>query len=546
MDVTDAWFQGRGPELAERNRTKEGFHNRHKVGIVLLCNQHGYPLRWKTLPGKRRDALCLADMVELIQDEPWIGETPLVCDRAMGNAKSIAKLVESRLRFLTATTRPEIGSFTDDLPWKHFCDLAPVGSDLTIEGEIRSAARIAESAGLQRVDDTLFFLDLGIRERVLTFERPSLDYSGAAWDPNELEGGASFVALARIFQERLDMKVHRNRSDLAEKEGLTRARVTQIMNTLRLDDQLQERVLLGEFGYVPERLLRDCVKHEGETEQRQLLEEHANKVRPARRTSPPGPPRRVGRHATNLRLVAYFNPQMFVEQRAAISRRRYQVHAFVDALNCRLRSVGRTRTKQSIQIELNREIARWKLLSVFESSVRPAIDNSTKEKYWKVVLRFDEAEWARRIKHSGFVLLVGHPDLPHTGDELVQLYRQKDTVEKDFQTIKDTVKLRPFYHHTDPKVRAHVTLCMLALLLERTIERTLQRTNLTKCRTAPACFEELRGCHLNLIQSDPAFDLAYVATEATEAQTALLRSLRMAALIDPEEIGGKIQPRSGI
>jgi hypothetical protein len=41
-------------------------------------------------------------------------------------------------------------------------------------------------------------------------------------------------------------------------------------------------------------------------------------------------------------------------------------------------------------------------------------------------------------------------------------------------------ELRPIYHHTDPKVRAHVTICRLALLLgikhlldERTMAKKL-------------------------------------------------------------------------
>ena len=105
MDVTDAWFEGRGPEMAERNRTKEGFRNRRKIGIVLVCNEHGYPLRWNVTPGRRRDPQCLEEMLALIQDEGWIGETPLICDRAMGRATSVAKLVQSGVRFLTATSR---------------------------------------------------------------------------------------------------------------------------------------------------------------------------------------------------------------------------------------------------------------------------------------------------------------------------------------------------------------------------------------------------------------------------------------------------------
>jgi len=136
---------------------------------------------------------------------------------------------------------------------------------------------------------------------------------------------------------------------------------------------------------------------------------------------------------------------------------------------------------------------------------------------------------------------VAHPDLPQTAEDVVGLYRQKDTVEKDFQTIKDTVKLRPLYHHTDPKVRAHVTLCMLALLLERTIDRRLKHSRLQT--TAVACFEELQTCHLNILSSYPGSEPVYVATEPTQEQRAILRSLRMLELIDPEEVAGHIQPR---
>lgn len=543
MDVTDAWFEGRGPEMAQRNRTKDGFRNRRKIGIVLVCNEHGYPLRWKTAPGKRRDPLCLEDMLSLIQEENWIDNVPLVCDRAMGRAKSVARLVESRLLFLTATPRTEIGSYTDAIPYEPFLALSPVGSEITLKGEIEVAAKTAESAGLQKVQELLFVLDLGVQKRVLTFERPRYEYSGAGWDPNELEGGASFIALARIFQERIDHKEFCSRSELAQKEGLTRARVTQIMNTLRLHDELQERILLGEFGYVPERLLRTCVRYESEAEQRRLLEEHASTVRATRRSGPLRPPRRVGRQRVRLRLVAYFNPEMFVEQRARLSRHRQRAEDFVNDLNRRLHSPRSQREKESVRVEVHNALARWNMLTVFDIRIQSVRDKETARSYWKVRLSFNEEEWKRRQRYAGFVLLVGHPDLPHSAEHIVRLYREKDTVEKDFQTIKETVKLRPFYHHTDPKVRAHVTLCMLALLLERTIERRIKRSGLTKTKTATACFEQLQACHLNLISTDPALAPLYVATEATQEQRAILRSLRMKDLIDTEEIASRIKPR---
>ena len=540
MDVTDAWFAGRGPQLAQRQRTKDGLSNRHKIGIVLVCNEHGYPVRWKVVPGKSRDHLCMADMLEHLQAADWIGDAPLICDRAMGRAASVAKLLDSGLRFVTAITRNEINAYTDRIPCEPFLELSPVAAEATVGEEIAVAARTAEQAGLTKVDDQLYVCDLGTCERSLLFERPPVRPSGADWNPDALEGAASFIALARIFADRIHRKEYRNLSDLAHKEGLTRARVTQIMNTLKFDPLLQEQILAGDFGYVPERLLRQCVRSK-EAEQRDLLQENARIMRPARR---PGlPPRRVGRHTVALRLVAYFNPQMFVEHRGRLAARRQRIESYVETLNERLRNTKMHRDKHHIRVAVHHELARWTMLSLYDVQVVSLHDPQRGRQYWRVRLTLDQDRWQRRIGYAGFVLLAAHPDLPHSAADIARLYRQKDTVEKDFQTIKDVVKLRPLFHHTDAKVRAHVTLCMLALLIERSIERRLKRSGLTQVRTADACFEELRGCHLNLVASDQAIDPTYAATEPTQEQRAILQSLRMTALIGPEEIAEGIKYR---
>ncbi len=539
MDVTDAWFAGRGPDLAQRDRTKEGFSNRHKIGIVLLCNEHGYPLRWRVVPGKRRDQLCMQDMLDQVEDVDWIGDAPLICDRAMGQAKSVARLVDSGLRFLTATTRSEIDSYTDAIPDRLFRELNPVGSEATLQGEMAVAATTAEAAGLQKVDDLLYVCDLGVCERTFSFERPQHQFSGATWDPDTLEGGASFIALARIFADSLRKGEYRNKSELAEKQGMTRARVTQIMNTLKLPTLLQEQILAGDFGYVPERLLRQCAQIDREAEQRALLEANAHVMRPVRAAGKP--PRRVGRQTVALRLVAYFNPRMFVEQRGRLRCRRQRIEHYVAELNERLRRSDHIRDPHSIRVEVHNEIARWKLVSAFNVQVSTVKDKDKGKPYRHVRLTLDPDAWARRVRYAGFVLLVGHPELPYNAAEIARLYRQKDTVEKDFQTIKSVVKLRPMFHHTDAKVRAHVSLCMLALLLDRTIERRLRHSKLP--HSAAACFEQLRSCRLNLITSDHAIEPTYAATEATQDQLAILQNLRMKGLADPEEIAESIKFR---
>uniref|UniRef100_UPI000551EB40 IS1634 family transposase n=1 Tax=Desulfatibacillum aliphaticivorans TaxID=218208 RepID=UPI000551EB40 len=55
-------------------------------------------------------------------------------------------------------------------------------------------------------------------------------------------------------------------------------------------------------------------------------------------------------------------------------------------------------------------------------------------------------------------------------EEIALGYKQLLEVERAFRTLKSTLDLRPVYHRKDERIRSHVTLCWLALLLVRFIE----------------------------------------------------------------------------
>jgi hypothetical protein len=44
----------------------------------------------------------------------------------------------------------------------------------------------------------------------------------------------------------------------------------------------------------------------------------------------------------------------------------------------------------------------------------------------------------------------------------VRAYKQQKMAERAFRTMKDTIEIRPIHHHLEPRVRAHIFLCMLA------------------------------------------------------------------------------------
>ena len=540
VDVTDAWFEGRGCDLAERGRTKEGLSNYYKIGIVLLCNERGYPVRWKVLSGRTRDAQALTLMVDEIEPLPWLNDVPVVFDRAMGHAGAVARLASGGLRFLTAVRRPEIAAYTDALPVAGLEELRCDEDEDDLEQAFAQACAAVEAAGMQKVNDRLYVLDFGVGERVLEIPRAAIPPTGAAWDHDDLDGGAAWLAQARIYQQRIDSKEIASRAALAEHLGMSRVRVTHIMTLLRLDEQLQEETLAGVFGHIPDRSLRRIARLPTRSRQRRALEEHAATARDAAGASEEKlRRRRTGRQTVRLRMVAYFNPQMFVDQRALAINHLRLVEDFVAGINQQL-AAGPGRDPEVVRIEVATKLSSMSLLSVYKVRV----ETGTEERAGvcvRVVLEFDEAAWRLRRRYDGFVLLVAHPKLPHSAADLAQLYRDKDAIEKDFQTIKSVLELRPVYHYTDPKVRAHVTLCMLALLLERTLEDRLRRSS--QPMTAPACFEVLAGAFLNLLRTDADEAPAYQMTERTQAQRALMRSLRMNHLIDEQEVAAAVHPR---
>lgn len=55
-------------------------------------------------------------------------------------------------------------------------------------------------------------------------------------------------------------------------------------------------------------------------------------------------------------------------------------------------------------------------------------------------------------------------------------YKQLMEVERAFRTLKTTLDIRPVYHRKDERIRSHVLLCFLALLLVRIMEKRVGKT----------------------------------------------------------------------
>jgi Transposase DDE domain len=139
------------------------------------------------------------------------------------------------------------------------------------------------------------------------------------------------------------------------------------------------------------------------------------------------------------------------------------------------------------------------------------------------LLRIDQAAIKAEERLDGKYLLRSS-DTKLSSEDIALGYKQLLEVERGWRDMKSVLDLRPVYHRLEDRIRAHVLLCWLALLLVRVAETTT-------ARTWPTIRAELQRLHA--ITYRGAAGTATQTTEPTKTQRDLLTAL---ALDPPKRI----------
>ena len=119
------------------------------------------------------------------------------------------------------------------------------------------------------------------------------------------------------------------------------------------------------------------------------------------------------------------------------------------------------------------------------------------------------SSWSRTTRRPGhsagtifdgtYLLRCSDPAL--SAAEIALGYKQLRHIERAWRDIKQVIDLRPVYHRKEERIRAHVLLCWLALLLIRVAEnscrdswpnlrRELEKIKLGSFAGAAGCFRQ--------------------------------------------------------
>jgi hypothetical protein len=91
------------------------------------------------------------------------------------------------------------------------------------------------------------------------------------------------------------------------------------------------------------------------------------------------------------------------------------------------------------------------------------------------LLRIDKAA-AKREAHLDGKWLLRTSDATLSPEDLAAAYKQLLAVEHGWRDMKSSLGLRPLHHRREDRIRGHVQLCWLALLLIRVVETTIADT----------------------------------------------------------------------
>jgi transposase len=82
-------------------------------------------------------------------------------------------------------------------------------------------------------------------------------------------------------------------------------------------------------------------------------------------------------------------------------------------------------------------------------------------------------DWYNREKIAAgkFIIVTNTNKTPLN---VLKTYKELNTVESSFNCIKNQLEIRPINHYKESRVKAHVFICVLALLVEKIMERSLK------------------------------------------------------------------------
>ena len=135
------------------------------------------------------------------------------------------------------------------------------------------------------------------------------------------------------------------------------------------------------------------------------------------------------------------------------------------ALEARVRA-GRLKDKAKIAAAASRILSASGVARLFDVEIGEG----------RFLWHYDEAalDYEEKLLAGRWVVTTSLTPEQASAADVVVAYRRLLEVESTFRVLKDLIELRPVFHWTEDRVRAHVAVCVLAAVIEALMEADLR------------------------------------------------------------------------
>ena len=221
-----------------------------------------------------------------------------------------------------------------------------------------------------------------------------------------------------------------------------------------------------------------------------------------------------------LRLVVAHNPLQAAEQTTNRQSRIDQLRQRADQL------VGKLDSQDAGKVHRGRKLSDAGVTARFFHEVSEAhltriikVDLQAELFTWDI----DQTALARAQAMDGKLLLVTNvQDL--TPGEVVRRYKALADIERGFRVLKSEIEIAPVFHRLPDRIKAHASICMLALILYRVMR---QRLKMSGSDLSPeAALADLRRIQRHSVSINNGAPIAGISTIA-QRQTDVLAALKI-------------------
>ena len=132
----------------------------------------------------------------------------------------------------------------------------------------------------------------------------------------------------------------------------------------------------------------------------------------------------------------------------------------------------------------------------------------------------DRALAHARLMDGKLLLVTNAPDL--TPQDVIKRYKSLADIERGFRVLKSEIEIGPIYHRLPDRIRAHATICFIALILYRVMRSRLHASELgVSPERALARLRRIQHHRVTLDGTQPVAGLSSITQEQTDILSAL-------------------------